>query len=170
VRAQPFGTVRVMLKRGLRDVGALELSRCWGVLKVGRGDDSLLLVPLLLVLLPEVPELVGGELGPLISVVDTCGVLVIVSVVVVETSVGEVVDENDGSTNWTGAVVDSSGWVTYMIVATRTPRTATPAMLAPTTARVELCQGSCGSSPPNSSTNSSLSNSSSRSGPATNRY
>ncbi len=45
--------------------------------------------------------------------------------------------------------------------------TATPAALAPTTARVELCQGSDGSSPPNSSTNSSSSNPSSRSAPVT---
>ncbi len=115
-------------------------------------------------------ELVGGPDGPLISVVDSGGVLVMVSVVVVvvvDEAGSAAVAENDGSTMSAGAVGESSCRVMNMMAAMRTPMTAMPMALAPTTARVELCQGSEGSSPPNSSTNSSLPNSSSRSGPAT---
>ena len=116
-------------------------------------------------------ELVGGPDGPLISVVDSGGVLVMVSVVVGRVVVDETgsaaVAENDGSTMSAGAVGESSCRVMNMMAAMRTPMTAMPMALAPTTARVELCQGSKGSSSPNSSTNSSLPNSSSRSGPAT---
>src|SRR5262249_17812638 len=129
----------------------------------GGGDSPLLLV----VLLPEVSEVVDGEGGPLISVVDSRAVLVMVSVVVVDV-VSDAIDENDGSTNSCGAFGKSSCRVTYMAAAMRMPMTAMPRTLAPTTAAVELCQGAdFSSAPTNSSTNSSSSNSSSRSGPAT---
>ena len=104
----------------------------------------------------------------MISVVESLGVLVMVGVVVVaDDADSATVSEKDGSTKFSGASVGSSPPLTNITAATRTPMTATPAALAPTTARVELCQGSDGSSPPNSSTNSSSSNSSSRSGPVT---
>lgn len=147
--------MRVTLKRGRRDVGAPGIcsgSRVW---MVAGGGDS----PLLVVLLPEVSELVGVVDGPLISVVDSGAVLVMVSVVVAEV-VSAAGAENDGSTNSVGAWGVSSGLVTNMTAATRTPMATIPSALAPTTARVELCHGCEGSSPPNSSTNSSSSNSS----------
>ncbi len=128
-------------------------------------------VPLLLVSAPllevsDEPEVVDGVVsGALISVVDSGAVLVMVAVVVVA-GVGDAVAEKDGSTKLTGAP-PSSCPVTYTTAAARTPMTATPATLAPITARVELCQGAEGASPPNSSTNSTSSNSLSTSGPVT---
>ena len=107
--------------------------------------DSLLLV------LDE-SEVVDGPGGPLISVVDTTAVLVIVAVVVVaDVGVREAVAENDGSTKSSGASAGSSAPVMYTTAATRPAMTAIPRTLAPSTARVELCQGSGGTSPPNSS-------------------
>ena len=118
----------------------------------GAEDDSLLLV------LDEF-EVVVGVLN---SVVDSGAVLVMVAVVVgVDVGVREAVAENEGSTKLSGTSAGSSFPVTNMTAATRPAMTATPTALAPSTARVELCQGSDGWSPPNSSTNSSSSNSSS---------
>jgi hypothetical protein len=131
------------------------LSRVRGV---NVGAPLLWLVLLLLPLVSDVPDVVDGPVGALISVVETFGVLVIVGVVVVGEDAAAV-SENDGSTKVTGAS-GSSPPLTYMTAATRTPITAMPAALAPMTARVELCHGSEASSPPNSSTNSSSSNSS----------
>ena len=51
------------------------------------------------------------------------------------------VSENDGSTKFSGASVGSSPPLANITAATSTPMTATPAALAPTTARVELCHG-----------------------------
>ena len=117
---------------------------------------------------PEVEELgVGGPGGSLISVVETFGVLVMVWVVVVAGADSDAVAEKDGSTKFSGASVGSSPPLTYITAATRTAMTTTPMALAPSSARVELCQGSEDPSPPNSSTNSSSPNSSSRSGLAT---
>jgi hypothetical protein len=87
--------------------------------------------------------------------------------VVVVAELAAAVSENDGSTKSAGDC-DSPPPVMNTTAATRTPMTAMPAALAPTTARVELCQGSSdGSSPPNSSSNSASSDSSSRAGPVT---
>ncbi len=106
--------------------------------------DSLLLV------LDE-SEVVDGPGGALISVVDSGAVLVIVAVVVeADAGVGEAVAEKDGSTKLSGASAGSSAPVRYTTEATRTAMTAAPAALAPSTARVELCQG-CGSSPSSTS-------------------
>jgi hypothetical protein len=165
--------VRVTLKRGLlRDVCAGDSpSRVrWlgsgGGGGGGRAVDSLLDEPE--VSEPEVPELVvGGPGGPLISVVEIFGVLVTVWVVVVAAADSDAVAEKDGSTKFSGASVGSSPPLTYITAATRTAMMTTPMALAPSSARVELCQGSDGSSPSNSSTDSSSPNSSSRSGLAT---
>ena len=156
-----------MLKRGRREVGLPGFSsnsRGRGRVNVG----LLLLSLLLLLLVSDDPEVVDGPGGPLISVVETCGVLVMVGVVVVaEDADSAAVSEKDGSTKFSGA---SAGWsppLMNITAPTRTPMTAMPAALAPTTASVELCHGVDGSSPPNSSTSSAPSNSSSRSARAT---
>ena len=167
--------MRVTFKRGLlREVcaGASPSRVRW--LGGGRGGgeggggavDSLLDEPE--VSEPEVEELgVGGPGGSLISVVETFGVLVTVWVVVVAGADSDAVAEKDGSTKFSGASVGSSPPLTYITAATRTAMTTTPMALAPSSARVELCQGPEDPSPPNSSTNSSSPNSSSRSGLAT---
>ena len=94
-------------------------------------------------LVPDESDVVDGPGGPLISVVDSGVVLVIVAVVVVaDAGVREAVAENDGSTKLSGASAGSSAPVTYTTEATRTAMTARPAALAPSTPRVELCQGS----------------------------
>lgn len=108
----------------------------------GAEDDSLLLV------LDESEVVVGV----LISVVDSGAVLVMVAVVVgVDVGVREAVAENEGSTKSSGTSAGSSSPVTNMTAATRPAMTATPTALAPSTARVELCQGSDGWSPPSPS-------------------
>ncbi len=154
--------MRVTFKRGLlREVGPPGFSS-----SRRRGRVTGALLPLLRV--SDDPELVGGPGGPLISVVETFGVLVTVWVVVVaEDADSAGVSENDGSTKFSGASVASSPPLTNITAATRTPMTATPAALAPTTAGVELCHGSDGSSSPNASTKSASSNSSSTAGPLT---
>jgi hypothetical protein len=156
-----------MLKRGRREVGPPGFSSAsrWR----GRVNGALLLLLSLgVVLVFDEPEVVGGAGGALISVVEILGVLVMVGVVVVaEDADSGAVSENDGSTKFSGASVGWSPPLMNITAAMRTPMTAMPAALAPTTARVELCHGSDGSSAPNSSTNSASSNSSSRSGPVT---
>ena len=62
--------------------------------------------------------------------------------------------EKDGSTKLSGASAGSSSPVTYTTEATRTAMTAAPAALAPSTARVEWCQGCDGSFPLSSSSTS----------------
>src|SRR6476620_6378454 len=96
-----------MLKRGRREVGLPGFSsnsRGRGRVNVG----LLLLSLLLLLLVSDDPEVVDGPGGPLISVVETCGVLVMVGVVVVAEDVDSAaVSEKDGSTKFSGA---SDGW------------------------------------------------------------
>ena len=148
-----------MLKRGRREVGPPGLSSAsrW---RGGVNGALLLLSPLLLLVVSDEPEVVGGPGGTLISVVESRGVLVMVGVVVVADDADPAtVSENDGSTKFSGASVGSSPPLMNITAAMRTPMTATPAALAPTTARVELCHGSDRWGPPNSS--------SSRSGPVT---
>jgi hypothetical protein len=156
-----------MLKRGRRDVGPpgfSSTSRWRGRVNVG----LLLLLSLPLLLVSEDPEVVEGPGGPLISVVETFGVLVMVGVVVVSDDADSAaVSEKDGSTKLSGASAGLSPPLMNITAAMRTPMTATPAALAPSTASVELCHGVDGSSPPNSSTNSASSNPSSRSARAT---
>ena len=170
--------MRVTFKRGLlREVCAgASPSRVRWLGGGGRGGgsgavDSLLDEPEVSepeVSEPEVEELVVDDPGgPLISVVEIFGVLVTVWVVVVAGADSDAVAEKDGSTKFSGASVGSSPPLTYITAATRTAMTTTPAALAPSSVRVELCQGSDGPSPPNSSTNPSSPNSSSRSGLAT---
>jgi hypothetical protein len=155
-----------MLKRGRRDgsPGLSLVSRCVDLVNGGP-----VLLPLRLVLVSDDPEVVvvDDPEGPLISVVDTGGVEVMVSVVVTVVVV-DACDENDGSTKSFDGPDESPPPATNMTAPTRTAMTARPAALAPTTALVELCQGSSrGPSPPNSSTNSSSPNSLSRSVRAT---
>src|ERR1700754_4455537 len=99
-----------MLKRGRLDVGppgVWSLSRWRGRVNGALLLLSLPLVPLLLV--SDEPEVVGGPGGPLISVVEIIGVLVMVGVVVVaEDADSPAVSENDGSTKFCGASVGSS--------------------------------------------------------------
>jgi hypothetical protein len=156
-----------MLKRGRRDVGPPGFSSAsrW---RGGMNGALLLLSLLLLLVVSDEPEVVGGPGGSLISVVESRGVLVMVGVVVVADDADPAtVSENDGSTKFSGASVGSSPPLMNITAAMRTPMTAMPAALAPTTASVELCHGSDRWLTPISSTNSSSSNPSSRSGPVT---
>jgi hypothetical protein len=133
-----------------------------GRVKVGALALSVLLLLLVsLLLVSDVPEVVDGSGGALISVVESFGVLVMVGVVVIAEDAAAV-SEKDGSTKFTGASGGSSPPLTNITAATRTPMTAMPAAVAPMTARVELCHGCEGLSEP--STNSSSPDSSSRSG------
>ena len=81
--------------------------------------------------------------GPSMSVVTGGLVLVIVAVVVGVADGSEAEAENEGVTKFRGAC---SGWLncraTNVPATMRTPITATPATLAPTTAGVRLCHGS----------------------------
>ena len=148
---QPIGwgsRVRVTLVRGRRGVRIVGPSSSSG----GRETDG---DSLLLGLVLDESEVVDGPGGSLISVVDSGAVLVIVAVVVVaDVGVREAVVEKDGSTKLSGASAGSSGPVTYTTEATRTAMTAAPAALAPSTARVEWCQGCDGSFPLSSSSTS----------------
>ena len=137
--------MRVTFRRGLfRDVGPPVFSP----VSRGRGGRVNVGAPLLslplVALVSEVPDVVDGPGGALISVVESFGVLVIVGVVVVAED-ATAVSENDGSTKVTGASGESSPRLTSITAATRTPMTAMPAALAPMTARGELCQGAEGS-------------------------
>jgi hypothetical protein len=155
-----------MLKRGRREVGPPGFSS--NSRGRGRVNVGLLLLSLPLLLVSDDPEVVDGPGGPLISVVETCGVLVMVGVVVVaDDADSAAVSEKDGSTKLSGASAGSSPPLMNITAPTRTPMTAMPAALAPSTASVESCHGVDGLSPPNSSTNSASSNSSSRSARAT---
>ena len=90
-----------MLKRGRREVGPPGFSSSWRWR--GRVNGALLL-SLLLLLVTDEPEVVGGgPAGPLISVVEIFGVLVMVGVVdVAEDADSAAVSENDGSTKLVG--------------------------------------------------------------------
>jgi hypothetical protein len=134
-----------MLKRGRREVGPPGFSS--NSRGRGRVNVGLLLLSLPLLLVSDDPEVVDGPGGPLISVVETCGVLVMVGVVVVaDDADSAAVSEKDGSTKLSGASAGSSPPLMNITAPTRTPMTAMPAALAPITARVELCHGVFGSS------------------------
>jgi len=126
-----------------------------GWVKVGALALSLLLLLLVLLLVSDVPEVVDGSGGALISVVESFGVLVMVLVVVIAEDAATV-SEKDGSTKFTGASGGSSPPLTNITAAPRTPITAMPAALAPMTAGVELCHGCEGLSEPDSSSRSGL--------------
>ena len=92
--------------------------------------------------LPEVSEDDVVPDGPSMSVVTGGLVLVMVAVVVGVDDEWVAVAENDGSTKFSGACSGSLDWRgTNDTAAMRTPITATPTRLAPTTAGVRLYHG-----------------------------